>query len=445
MDGRVRPVVGREQRERLLGPLAVGEVAKRLAVAELLPVVLAVADGRVVGLEREARSRDSCRGRDELGDLRDLLGRELAVEGRHAVPARPDLVLDGGLVRLQLVEIRADLALRVRGLERVAAAAPRAREHLAPRAGRAPAGAAAAGDERGESESDRCCGAELHDPVPRYDSPVAVTARPALDAQKLRPDFPIFEQKIHGKPLAYLDSARSSPKPRQVLDAMNTFYETSYTNVHRGVYTLSERATEAYEGAREKVRAFVNAPSAREVIFLRNATEALNLVAYSWGLNNLGAGDVVLVSELEHHSNFVPWQYMAKRTGADFRMLPLDEHGELRLEALEETVGDGNVKVVATNLVSNSLGTISPVEKLAAWAHERGAIYVCDAAQAAPHRPVDVQALGCDFVAVSGHKMCAPSGIGFLWGRAELLESMEPFLMGGHMIRQVRFETTTWG
>jgi cysteine desulfurase / selenocysteine lyase len=274
---------------------------------------------------------------------------------------------------------------------------------------------------------------------------VAVTARPALDAQKLRADFPIFEQKIHGKPLAYLDSAVSSQKPRQVLDAMTTFYETSYTNVHRGVYTLSERATEAYEGAREKVRAFVNAPLAREVIFLRNATEALNLVAYSWGLNNLGPGDVVLVSELEHHSNFVPWQYMAKRTGADFRMLPLDEHGELRLDALDETVGDGNVKVVATNLVSNSLGTISPVEKIAAWAHERGAIYVCDAAQAAPHRAVDVQALGCDFVAVSGHKMCGPSGVGFLWGRAELLESMEPFLMGGHMIRQVRFEKTTWG
>ena len=274
---------------------------------------------------------------------------------------------------------------------------------------------------------------------------MAVTARPALDAQKLRADFPIFEQKIHGKPLAYLDSAVSSQKPRQVLDAMNVFYETSYTNVHRGVYTLSERATDAYEGAREKVRAFVNAPSAREVIFLRNATEALNLVAYSWGLNNLGPGDVVLVSELEHHSNFVPWQYMANRTGADFRMLPLDEHGELRLDLLEETAGDGNVKVVATNLVSNSLGTISPVEKLAAWAHERGAIYVCDAAQAAPHRAVDVQALGCDFVAVSGHKMCGPSGVGFLWGRAELLESMEPFLMGGHMIRQVRFETTTWG
>jgi cysteine desulfurase / selenocysteine lyase len=274
---------------------------------------------------------------------------------------------------------------------------------------------------------------------------MVVTARSTLDAQKLRADFPIFVQKIHGKPLAYLDSAVSSQKPRQVLDAMTEFYETSYTNVHRGVYTLSERATEAFEAAREKVRVFVNAPSAREVIFLRNATEALNLVAYSWGLNNLGPGDVVLVTELEHHSNFVPWQYIARRMGADFRMLPLSEQGELRLDALEETVGDGELKVVATNLVSNSLGTISPVEKVAEWAHERGAIYVCDAAQAAPHRPVDVQALGCDFLAVSGHKMCGPSGVGFLWGRAELLEAMEPFLMGGHMIHQVRFDKTTWG
>jgi len=168
-------------------------------------------------------------------------------------------------------------------------------------------------------------------------------------------------------------------------------------------------------------------------------------VAYSWGLNNLGPGDVVLVTELEHHSNFVPWQYMANRTGADFRMLPLDENGELELGALDETVAGGTVKVVATNLVSNSLGTINPVEKLAAWAHERGAIYVCDAAQAAPHRPLDVQALGADFVAVSAHKMCGPSGVGFLWGKTELLEAMEPFLMGGHMIRKVGFETTTWG
>jgi cysteine desulfurase / selenocysteine lyase len=271
---------------------------------------------------------------------------------------------------------------------------------------------------------------------------MAVTAVPKLDAHKLRADFPIFEQRFHGKPLSFLDSAASSQKPRQMLDAMREFYETSYANVHRGVYQLAERATEGLETAREKVRALLNAQAAREVIFVRNATEGINLVAYAWGLNNLGPGDLVLVTELEHHSNFVPWQYVAKRTGADFRMIPLDEHGELRLDELD---GFENVKVVASGYVSNSLGTINPVERLSAWAHERSAIMVCDAAQAAPHLKVDVQALGCDFLAVSGHKMCGPSGIGALWGRAELLETMEPFLLGGHMIRKVQFEGTTWG
>ena len=189
----------------------------------------------------------------------------------------------------------------------------------------------------------------------------------------------------------------------------------------------------------------MNAPDVREIIFLRNATEAINLVAYAWGLSNLGPGDVVLVTELEHHSNYVPWQYIARKTGADFRMLPLDDQGELRLDLLDETVEGGTVKVVGAGLVSNSLGTINHVDKLAAWARERGAITVCDAAQAAPHRRLDVQTLGADFVAVSGHKMCGPSGIGFLWGRAELLESMEPFLTGGHMIRKVGFDGTSWG
>ena len=281
--------------------------------------------------------------------------------------------------------------------------------------------------------------------MPRYDSPVAVTARSTLDAQRLRADFPIFEEKIHGKPLVYLDSAASSQKPRQVLDALREFYETSYANVHRGVYTLSERATAGYEGAREKARAFVNAPSAREVIFTRSATESINLVAYAWGLDNLGPGDVALVTELEHHSNFVPWQYIAKRTGADFRMLPIDDSGELRLDGLDELAGAGTVKVVATNLVSNSLGTVNQVERLAAWAHDRGAIMVVDAAQGAPHHRVDVQALQCDFLAFSSHKLCGPSGVGALWGRAELLEEMAPFNLGGHMIRSVRLEETTWG
>jgi cysteine desulfurase/selenocysteine lyase len=275
---------------------------------------------------------------------------------------------------------------------------------------------------------------------------MAVTAEPRLDAKRIRADFPIFAERSHGKPLAYLDSAASSQKPRQVLDAMTRVYETSYANVHRGVYELAGRATDALEAAREKTRAFVNAPAVREIVFVRNATEALNLVAYSWGLNRLGPGDVVLVTELEHHSNYVPWQYVAGRTGADFRMLPLDDQGELRLDLLDETVeGAGEVKVVATGYVSNSLGTVNPVERLSAWAHERGAIMVCDAAQAAPHRRIDVQALGVDFLAASGHKMLGPSGIGFLWGRAELLQDMEPFLLGGHMIRKVGFEATSWG
>jgi cysteine desulfurase/selenocysteine lyase len=274
---------------------------------------------------------------------------------------------------------------------------------------------------------------------------VAVTTRPRLDAQKLRADFPIFEQVIHGKPLAYLDSAVSTHKPRQVLDRLREFYETSYANVHRGVYTLSERATAEYEAAREKVAHLINARASREVIFVRGATEGLNLVAYAWGLDNLGPGDVVLVTELEHHSNFVPWQYIAKRTGADFRVLPLDDAGELRLDLLDETAGDANVKVVANNLVSNALGTINPIERLSAWAHDRGAIMVVDAAQAAPHKAIDVQALDCDFLAFSSHKMCGPTSVGALWGRAEILERMAPFNLGGHMIRSVKVEETTWG
>jgi cysteine desulfurase/selenocysteine lyase len=274
---------------------------------------------------------------------------------------------------------------------------------------------------------------------------VAVEARPKLDAHKLRADFPIFEQQFRGKPLAFLDSAASSQKPRQMLDVMREFYETSYANVHRGVYELAERATAGFEGAREKVRGLVNAPSAREVIFTRNATEAINLVAYAWGLNNLGPGDAVVVTELEHHSNFVPWQYIARRTGAGFRMIPLDDHGELQLDALDEIAADGNIKVVATTLVSNSLGTVTAVERLVPWAHEQGAIVVLDGAQAAPHRAIDVQALGCDFIAISGHKMCGPSGAGALWGKTELLENMEPFNLGGHMIRSVKAEETTWG
>ena len=273
---------------------------------------------------------------------------------------------------------------------------------------------------------------------------MAVTARPTLDAHRLRTDFPVFEELVNGKPVAFLDSAASAQKPRQVLDAMREFYEHSYANVHRGVYRLAERATTGYETARGKVASFVNAPSEREVIFTRSATEALNLVAYAWGLDNLQPGDLVVVTELEHHSSFVPWQFVAGRTGAAFRAIPIDERGELRLDALDALEREGTVKVVASNLVSNTLGTVNPVHRLGSWAHDRGAIMVVDAAQAAPHRSIDVQALGCDFLAFSSHKMCGPSGAGALWGRRELLEAMSPFNLGGEMIRSVSIEKTTW-
>ena len=271
-----------------------------------------------------------------------------------------------------------------------------------------------------------------------------MTAQPALDARRLRADFPIFEQPIHGKPLAYLDSAASSQKPRQVLDAMRHFYETSYANIHRGVYDLAERSTEAYESARDTVCGFVNAESAREIVFTRNVTAAINAVAYGWGLDNLGADDLVIATELEHHSNFVPWQYIAGRTGAEFAVLPVDGEGELLLDELDELAARGRPKVLACTYVSNSLGTINPVPQLAEWAHEQGAIVVVDAAQAAPHKTVDVQGLGADFVGFTGHKLCGPTGIGVLWGRAELLERMSPFELGGHMIRKVTVERTTW-
>jgi cysteine desulfurase/selenocysteine lyase len=274
---------------------------------------------------------------------------------------------------------------------------------------------------------------------------VAVTAERKLDARKMRADFPIFEQQIHGKPLAYLDSAASSQKPRQVLDAMTDFYETSYANIHRGVYDLGERATEAYEGAREKARAFINAETTREIVFTRNVTSALNLVAYAWGLDNLGPGDLVLVTEMEHHSNFVPWQFIARRTGAELAAIPVDaESGELVVDDLDRIAERARLKVLAVTYVSNSLGTVNPLERLAAWAHDRDALLVVDAAQAAPHRAVDVQGLGCDFLGFTGHKMCGPTGVGVLWGRRELLEQMSPFELGGHMIRKVTLEETTW-
>lgn len=273
---------------------------------------------------------------------------------------------------------------------------------------------------------------------------MAVSRELTLDARALRADFPILERPMGGKPLAYLDSSNSSQKPRQVMDAERSYYETSYANVHRALYELGEKATAGYESARETVRAYLNAETTREIVFTRGATEALNLVAYAWGLDNLGPGDVVVSTELEHHSNFVPWQYIAGRTGAEFAVIRASEHGELELDGLDALAARGRVKVVAVGYVNNSLGTVNPVERVAAWAREQGAITVVDACQAAPHRRIDVQTLGADFVAFTGHKMCAPTGIGVLWGRRELFEAMSPFGLGGDMIRSVSVEKTTW-
>jgi cysteine desulfurase/selenocysteine lyase len=266
-----------------------------------------------------------------------------------------------------------------------------------------------------------------------------------LDVARIRADFAILGRTVReDKPLVYLDSGATSQRPRQVLDAEREFLEQHNAAVHRGAHQLAEEATDLYESARERIAAFVGA-GPNEIVFNKNATEGINLVAYAWGLSNLGPGDLVVVTELEHHSNFVPWQYIAGRTGATLRMIELDDNGELDLSALDSIASEGRIKVVANNLVSNALGTINPIEKLSAWAHDQGAIMVVDGAQAAPHKAVDVQALGCDFFAFSAHKMCGPTSVGALWGRLELLESMEPFNLGGHMIRKVTFEETTWG
>ena len=256
-------------------------------------------------------------------------------------------------------------------------------------------------------------------------------------------DFPILTREVNGMLPAYLDSPASSQEPRAVIDTIVDVYETSYAAVHRAVYTLGEVATERYEAARDTVAALLNAGSRREVIFVRNATEGLNLVAYAYGGKFLGPGDAIVSTEMEHHSNLVPWQEAARRTGADLHFVRLTDRGELDRESLDALSGLANIKLVAATHVSNSLGTVNDVAGIARWAHERGAVMVCDGAQAAPHRPVDVQALGCDFYAISGHKMCGP-GIGALWGREDMLEAMDPFLTGGGQIAKVTLEGTTW-
>jgi cysteine desulfurase / selenocysteine lyase len=265
----------------------------------------------------------------------------------------------------------------------------------------------------------------------------------AFDVQRIRQDFPILNQKVHGKPLVYLDNAATTQKPQAVIDAMVRSYAEDNANIHRGVHLLSERATRAYEEARVKVQTFLNAPDAREVIFVRGTTEAINLVAQTFGRANIGKGDEVLVSEMEHHSNIVPWQLICEEKGAQLKVIPITDTGELRMDLVESLLTD-RTRMVAVVHVSNSLGTINPIAAIVEKAHARGIPVLVDGAQAVAHMPVDVQALGCDFYAMSGHKLFGPTGIGVLWGRLPLLEKMPPYQGGGDMISAVSFARTTY-
>ncbi|HEY7332643.1 MAG TPA: cysteine desulfurase [Candidatus Limnocylindria bacterium] len=266
----------------------------------------------------------------------------------------------------------------------------------------------------------------------------------AFSGTAIRADFPVFEgQTKQGRRLAFLDAAASAPKPRVVIDAVADAYAHHYANVHRGIYELSEDATNRFEGARRKVAAFVNAPSEREIVFVRNATEAINLVAYSWGRANLRAGDRVVTTQLEHHANIVPWQQLTREVGAALDYVAITDDGRLDLDDLRAKLAN-RPKLLAVAHVSNALGTINPVADITAMAHDAGALVLVDAAQSAPHMPVDVQAIGCDFLALSGHKMLGPSGIGALWGRRELLDAMPPFMTGGSMIIRVTMDGAEW-
>jgi cysteine desulfurase/selenocysteine lyase len=271
----------------------------------------------------------------------------------------------------------------------------------------------------------------------------AVRSALGFDVEAVRRDFPILAISVHGKPLVYLDSAASAQKPRAVIDAERDLYERYYSNIHRGVHQLSVQSTDAYEAARGKVRSFLGARESREVIFVRSATEGINLVAQTLGRKNLRAGDEVLISGLEHHSNIVPWQILCEQTGAVLRIAPIDEAGEIELDVYERLLGP-RTKLVAVSHVSNALGTINPVKRMTAMAHAVGAAVVIDGAQGAPHVALDMVDLDCEFYAFSGHKLYGPSGVGVLYGKAEWLEAMPPWQGGGDMIASVTFEKTTY-
>jgi cysteine desulfurase / selenocysteine lyase len=262
-------------------------------------------------------------------------------------------------------------------------------------------------------------------------------------AEKVRADFPILHQEIHGQPLIYFDNAASSQKPIAVLDAWRYYYEHDNANVHRGAHTLSTRATDAYEGAREKIAQFVKARSPHEIIYTRNASEAINLVAYSWGMNNLAAGDEIILGVMEHHSNIVPWQFVAQKTRAVLKFVQLTSTGEFDLDHYQSLLSN-KTKLVSTVHVSNTLGGVSPIREIIDLAHDRGSKVLIDACQSVPHMPVDVQVMDCDWLVASGHKMCAPTGIGFLYGKADLLRAMPPFFGGGEMISEVFLDRSTY-
>jgi cysteine desulfurase/selenocysteine lyase len=264
-----------------------------------------------------------------------------------------------------------------------------------------------------------------------------------MNIKDIRAQFPILDQEVNGKPLVYLDSSATSQKPLQVIDAVEKYYREINSNVHRGVHTLGTRATDAYEGAREKVRKFINAKSIQEVIFTRGTTTSLNTVAASYAAANLKEGDEIVITYMEHHSNIIPWQQVARRTGAQLKYIPLQEDGTISLDDVRATI-TANTKVVSVMQVSNVLGVINPVKEIAQIAHENGAIMVVDGAQSAPHMKIDVQDLDCDFLAFSGHKMCGPTGIGVLYGKKHLLENMEPIEFGGEMIDFVQLYESTW-
>jgi len=269
-----------------------------------------------------------------------------------------------------------------------------------------------------------------------------IDERTTFDVMRLRGDFPILERRVHGKPLVYLDNAATSQKPRCVIEREARYYAETNANVHRGIHSLSQEATDAYEGARDEVQRFVNAAKREEIVFVRGTTEAINLVAASFG-QRLKPGDEILITGMEHHSNIVPWQLLCERSGAVLRIASITDAGELNQESFERRLGP-HTRIVAITHVSNALGTINPVREMITLAHAHGAVALVDGAQAAPHLPVDVQALDCDFYAFSGHKLYGPTGIGVLYGKAALLESMPPWQGGGDMIRQVTFARSTW-